>query len=211
MLSLDIFDETFIEILELNKFSLIEDQKRKNKFIMKLDIDFSDCLQVYRLSEMHDEHSKIKFLCYTEYPDGVFIKQMGKGIYKVIIVELKKNATNHLDKIPKQLHSGLLHAISLIELSHTVIDGIDNITSEDIDITYDFYVGSASPEIRELHKKTVPGTLSPKQKRYTYYLNNEVYHCIKKDKILNFIIKKIQFEKIENQYGYEEYYSSVTM
>ena len=90
MLSLDIFDETFIEILELNKFSLIEDQKRNNKFIMKLDIDFSDCLQVYRLFEMHDEHSKIKFLCYTEYPDGVFIKQMGKGSYKVIIVELKK-------------------------------------------------------------------------------------------------------------------------
>ena len=105
----------------------------------------------------------------------------------------------------------MLHAISLIELSHTLIDGIENITSEDIDITYDFYVGSAAPEIREMHKKIVPGTLSPKQKRHTYYLNNEVYHCIKKDKILNFIIKKIQFEKIENQYEYEEYYSSVTM
>lgn len=211
MINLDYFNENFIENLPNNRAIIIENQIRNQKFLMRLNIDFQDCENVYRLIEENDEKTKIKFLRNLEFPDGVFIKEVDEKNYKIIIIELKKSAKNHLDKIPKQLHSGLLHAISLIELSFTNVVQ-PNINREKINIMFELYVGSVHHgEQKQFNRKVIPGILTPEQSKSIAYDNDEVFYKIKNGNTFSFKIKKLKFKSVTSSGEFEEFEASIAI
>lgn len=210
MINLDYFNENYIENLSDNKATVTENQVRHQKFLMRLNIDFQNCKNVYRLVEENDEKTKIKFLRNSEFPDGVFIKEIDETNYKIIVIELKKSAKNQLDKIPKQLHSGLLHAISLIDLSFTDIVQ-SHVNREKVNITFELYVGSVNHGVQKQFNKIIPGTLTAEQGRSVSYANDEVFYEIENGNTFKFKIKKLQFDLIPSTNNFEEFEASVAL
>lgn len=209
MINLDYFDSNLVKKLDNEKVFISEDQRRNQKFIMNLDIMFEDCQSVYQLVENGDEKTKIKFLSLKQFPDGVFIKEVNENEYEIVVIELKKTATSHLRKIPKQLHSGILNAVSLLNLS---VIGFPNnspqIQQKEINIRYKLYVGAVEHgETKSVGKgltapKFIPGRILESSNEKQLYDNNKVSYK-DKGKTIEFCIEKLRF--IENSLNYTDY------
>lgn len=160
-MNINIFKDKLLRCLSDEKIEVIEDQVKNNNFKMILEvlINKEENTKVYQLIELKDEHSKIKFLYYNEFPDGVFIKKISEKEYKIFIIEMKRDITKYLDKIPKQLHSGILHAISVIKMTESKI-GVENkevSETNDIKVTYELIVCSGKKISYSTPKKVIPG------------------------------------------------------
>ncbi len=214
-------NKDFVEQID-SDYELIEDQRINHKFIMSLKIRFPDDWYIYRLYEpikhpkkpeliTYDESSKIKFLTYNKFPDGVFIRKESRFKYKVFVFELKKNATNKLPEIPMQLHSGILHAISVINFAEidTPIGNTVTIPSN-LTIDYELYVFSAKEVVIPSNPRPIPGKPVNTNTRLLSYVNEDiVYHNLKGEKYFNFKVNKIHPLEIVNNQDIKEYRSCI--
>lgn len=211
-MNFDYFDMDLVRKLQNNEALINENQIKNQKFIMNLTMKFEDCESVYQLVENGDENTKIKFLSLKKFPDGVFIKEKTENEYEIVVVELKKTATSHLRKIPKQLHSGILNAISLLNLSCV---GISNhsqqIQQRQLNVSYKLYVGSVNHGEKTIlpegimRPKVIPGQILPSNNEKILYDSNIVSYK-ENGKTLEFSIEKLEFvEHNDPDLDYEKY------
>jgi len=192
-----LLDESFLEVIS-SGYKVIEDQP-SNNFYMDLELIFPKDWKMYRVAEpiknipnKFDENAKIKFLTYSKFPDGVFIRKFSDTQYKIYVIELKKNAKNKLAEIPIQLHSGVLHAISMIQLSETKTLR-QKIQSPPLDISYELFVFSGKKVQKNIFNKPIPGETTNSNIRLDLYLNNrEIYHNLKGKQRITMNVKDIQ-------------------
>ncbi|EGO7983701.1 hypothetical protein LF864_05790 [Enterococcus faecalis] len=215
-MSVNIFKDEFLRCLMCRKTEVVEDQLKHNNFKMILNVELNNEVEVpvYHLIEPKDEHSKIKFLHYNEFPDGVFIKKLSEHEYKIYVIEIKRDITKHLDKIPKQLHSGILHAISVIKMSEAQIDFNKNtiFENQEIKIDYELIVCSGKKVLYSTPKKVIPG--KPVESNVLLKLlrdSNKVRHNLKGKELVELPVKVVILEETVGDNGKEFYEGSILL
>ncbi|MGL5687069.1 MAG: hypothetical protein ACRCXQ_14885 [Vagococcus fluvialis] len=219
MLNQLLLNESLIEPV-LGSYKLVEDRLIEDNFFMSLQINFPDEWEIYRLYEpkrhkkdktkiIYDEQAKIRFMTYSKFPDGVFIQKRGANSYKIFVFELKKNAANHLSDISKQLHSGILHGISLINLSEVCTNNNEVVIPANLDIDYELFVFSGKKVERPVIRRPIPGRVVKGNTRLEQYLNGSVYEKIKGQELFIFQINTIETVKKLNEDTHTYYYSQV--
>lgn len=202
-------DEQVIDVTN-NPFKIVEDKIEIENFKMILDIEFSqkETSKYYHLAADGDEHSKIKFLSYNNFPDGVIIEKISKTDYKINVLELKRNAKNHLRKIPMQLHSGILHAISVIRLNEVYLDKKNKILdTNEVNITYELFICSGKKINQPMSTRMIPGQASQKITPLHKLVNsNIISHELKAGEIIDLPVRVIVFN--EESSGNNEIYTA---
>lgn len=212
MKSIELFNQLLIPVTD-RKYTLTEDKTLENKFKMDLEIEISENTNIFRLVEFkekkgkitEDENSKIKFLYTNKFPDGVFIQVISINEYKIFVFELKKNSTNYLDTIPIQLHSGILNAISLINLGEAIVaEDSQNIIQNSVRISYNLIVGTTVRDnIPVKTLKVIPGDSTEQNRRRKLYNEGLVYCNLKGTKYVKLPVEKVYFEELDTLEDYQ--------
>ncbi|AEB29166.1 hypothetical protein CAR_c04460 [Carnobacterium sp. 17-4] len=216
-MNINIIKENFFKCLPEQKIKIVEDQLKNNNFKMTLELLLSkegEPSNIYQLFELKDEHSKIKFLHYNEFPDGVFIKKISEKEYKIFIIEMKRDITKYLDKIPKQLHSGILHAISIIKMteSRIMVENKEIVDIHDIKLTYELFICSGKKITYSTPKKVIPGKPVYNDNRLQLLINsNQVYHKLKGKDLVELPVKIVVFNHNIGENGSELYTGSIDL
>ena len=86
----------FIE--EINTFQTTISEKQ-NDFVMNLHLSFSEKGKLYKLGKHNPNNNGMNTLFCPKFCDGIILWFVD-NIVSVYIIELKKTATSHLEKIP---------------------------------------------------------------------------------------------------------------
>lgn len=194
---------------------IIREKDKQEKFIMDLKIKLDNkylfnlfCKKVKNSDKKNKnrdtDNSKLLYLSFTNFPDGVYLEICGDRLI-CHIIELKKNPKNKLDSIGKQFMSAKLHLISLFAIM-------------DIDmscVSFKYYVAyirdektkvETYNEINPFYKKIVSGTSQDLPIRLKKWEESKIIAGVGKYTFEE-EVSKVKMEFVENLNGYDMYYT----
>ena len=145
-----------------------------------------------------------------KFCDGIILWFVD-NIVSVYIIELKKTATSHLEKIPVQFHTSVLRALSDIAIIGSPLN-YKKEPNRNFKIQYNFIIGTVKeaplPSKIEgtLKYKGLPGSPSKDSPILeNYYKNIVLYNCSVIENQILFGFEKFVFNKAFQQHNYTVY------
>ena len=191
----------FIE--EINTFQTTISEKQ-NDFVMNLHLSFSEKGKLYKLGKHNPDNNGMNTLFCPKFCDGIILWFVD-NIVSVYIIELKKTATSHLEKIPVQFHTSVLRALSDIAIIGSPLN-YKKEPNRNFKIQYNFIIGTVEeaplPSKIEgtLKYKNLPGSPSKDSPILeNYYKNIVLYNCSLIENQILFEFEKFVFNKVSQK------------
>lgn len=178
----------------------IIEKDKDNKFIMELNMKFSkeENKKIYRffIKSKKVDDSRIKFLSFLTFPDGIILEVFPNGI-NCHIVELKKSPRNKLEKIGAQFLSAKLHLTAMFTILGVPVD--DN-------VKFNFYVAFNNDKKTSQEKfntispvkKVTPGAPVVRiDKRIEEWENSVIYFSIGNAKFRE-TVQKVKLDAVDS-------------
>ncbi|WP_121640622.1 hypothetical protein [Virgibacillus sp. Bac330] len=188
--------EDFYE--KVHRCKVIKENLKDNDELMKVTFKVKDDLETFHIfcDKSAKETSRVKFLSYEKFPDGIFIVHNKDGSIDCHICELKRNPTNNLKNLSLQLFCGYLHCklfLTTLELN-------------DKDINYNYNVFMIKGYDKEEDYRRLPNTpmkISPgkkiiKESDYDDWKNNRVRLEENGVELLDVSVNKYTLREIED-------------
>lgn len=188
----------FIE--EINTFQTTISEKQ-NDFVMNLHLSFPKKGKLYKLGKHNPDNNGMNTLFSQKFCDGIILWFVD-NIVSVYIIELKKTATSHLEKIPVQFHTSILRALSDIAIIGSPLN-YKKEPNRNFKIQYNFIIGTVEEALLPskiegtLKYKDLPGSPSKDSPILeNYYKNIALYNCRAIGNQILFGFEKFVFAKV---------------
>lgn len=187
-------------------------EEKQESFTMTLELVFPKEGELYLLGKHNPDDSGMNTLLFDKFPDGVILWCRDNRV-DVFVMELKKTATAYLERIPSQLHMGVLRALADIAILHSETDyQLNQVVRNDLEISYTFFIGTVNEKSLVAPKglpslKTTPGVPARDNDKLVAYHDGYVYYnCSNLGKRIRMSFEKLKFSRvgISENYFYQK-------